>query len=145
MQKKNMNIHKNHTVSKQFPKNEEERSMSPMVNSQKMPNEFYDNYSRITSYDTHSNQLKQGNTGNMNLINTLNKSTISAKQSKKIFHSLGTLGLQVPTTNIISEYENIEEMHGVWVAFYQVTHTMLGKVENKNRDDKIKVKEGADL
>ena len=120
-------------------KNIEERSMSPMMNSQKIPQEFYENYSRIASHDANTGQLQnQGNTtGNMKLINTLKNSTISAKQNQKIVHSLGTLGLHMPPTNLISEYENIEEMHGVLVAFYQVSHGMLDKVEiTENKDNK---------
>lgn len=70
--------------------------MSPMISSQKIPNEFYDNHSRITSYDNNRPhpQRTGESTSNMKLINTLNKSTMSAKQNK-VFHSLGTLGLHV--------------------------------------------------
>ena len=156
-QKKNVNIHKNHTVSKRFQSQKrknpgifiilnalEERSMSPLVNSQKNTNELYDNYSRITSYDPNNGQFrKQGNTtNNMNLINTLNKSTLSNKQSKKIFHSLGTLGIHAPPSNIITECENIEEMHGVLVTFLQISHKILDKVEVKqDKEDKEEGKE----
>jgi hypothetical protein len=146
-QKKNMNIHKNITAAKRHANqgktnqgivaqmsnmNIENQSMSPMVKSQKIPHEFYDNHSRITSYENNRPhpQMTGSSANNMKLINTLNKSTMSTKQNKG-FHSLGTLGMHMNPNNLYTDYENIEEMHGVIGAFYQVTNSMLHKVEAK--------------
>lgn len=127
--------------------------MSPMINSQKMPNELYKDHSRITSYDNPKLNMGRQNisANNTKLINTLgmsdrgythlalNKSTISAKQSKKVLQSLGTLGLYPTVTNLAIEQENIEEMHTVLVAFYRVAHGMLNKVEFGNsEEDKVR-------
>ena len=77
-----------------------------------MPHELYNEYSKISSHNLKFK--KKGNvTNNINLINTLNKPSLSEKLSKKIIHSMGTLGLNIPQIRLITEYENIEEMHGV--------------------------------
>ena len=115
--------------------------MSPMVNSQKIPHEFYDNHSRITSYDNNRPhpQRTGASASNMKLINTLNKSTMSAKQ-KKAFHSLGTLGLQITPNCLYTDYENIEEIHGVLGAFYKISNNMINKADSKEKEEEGKDK-----
>lgn len=93
--------------------------MSPMSTSQ-----------RPSYIGTRPHPADNGNTQN-HMIHTLNKSTISAKQSKKIPRSLGTLGLVATSSAKMMEQDNIEEMHGVLVAFYIINRNMLHRIEGK--------------
>lgn len=106
----------------------DERSMSPLVNSQKIQSKLYENNSRITSYENNwPNPLRHNSTmGNAKIIhtvNTLNKSTLSGKMSKKANDRGNAFML---------EHDNIEDMHGVLVAFFHASHGLLTKVEEKD-------------
>ena len=106
----------------------DERSMSPLVNSQKIQNKLYDNNSRITSYENNwPNPLRHNSTMNnakiIHTVNTLNKSTLSGKMSKKA---------QDRSSMFILENDNIEDMHGYLVSFFHASHGILTKVEEKD-------------
>ena len=153
LSKKNINIYKQNIASNvvvgQYSTNTSaqnlnyaERSMSPMINSQKIPAK-----SKITSYENMSIKnkkivlnnkdqqilIKKFKDTNNSSNGTMNKSTISAQNK---FHSLNTLkdygiNMSNKAMTLQLDQDNIEDMHLVMVAFHRSIRNLLGKVENK--------------
>ena len=151
--KKNMNIYNKNAASNvvgaQHSANTSaaniklnDRSMSPMINSQKLPQNI-EQKNRITSYENmkvnQSNAIekqmliKKFKDTNNSSNGTMNKSTIS--QNNK-FHSLNTLkdhgmNMSNKAMTLQMDQDNIEEIHAIVVAFHHSTKGLLDRVEGK--------------
>jgi hypothetical protein len=155
--KKNMNIYNKNTAGNpavlggQYSANTSanniklnDRSMSPMLNSQKIPKD-YENQAKITSYDNigmnkgklHSTALEQKmlikkfKDTNNSSSGTMNKSTISAQHK---YHSLNTLkdhgmNMSNKAMTLQLDHDSVEEMHIIIVAFHHSTNNILNRVE----------------